>query len=86
MNDTSHSNHNKPLDQKAGQSRSWWAAMIGLLTASAVPCPECGGPLALHIWPLILVFIAVRALVTRSAKNDQNALDNQSDSNATEKG
>jgi hypothetical protein len=34
----------------------------------AVPCPECGGPLALHLWPLIALLIAARA---RPSQNDK---------------
>ncbi len=83
MNDAHHSN--KLTDQKAKPSRSWWPALMGLLAASAVPCPGCGSPLALHLWPLVLAFIAARALGSRSAKNTPNAPSDLPDFSTTEK-
>jgi hypothetical protein len=42
----------KPKMIKAKQAVKWRRILtIALL---ALPCPECGTPLALHIWPLIL--------------------------------
>jgi hypothetical protein len=53
------------------RSAEWWAVFGALLAASAVPCPECGGPLALHLWPLIALLIAARAIAGR-ARPSQN--------------
>jgi len=29
-----------------------WVALAGLLGVGLVPCPDCGVPLAVHIWPV----------------------------------
>ncbi|MGQ9503252.1 MAG: hypothetical protein ACUVSB_14475 [Anaerolineae bacterium] len=44
------------------RTTGWWLIFGSLLASSAVPCPECGAPLALHIWPLLLLVVMVRAL------------------------
>jgi hypothetical protein len=48
-----------------GRTPGWWPIFGSLLASSAVPCPECGAPLALHIWPLLLLLVMVRALTGR---------------------
>jgi len=30
-----------------------WLAVGGLLVGSLLPCPECGTPLAWHLWPVL---------------------------------
>jgi hypothetical protein len=51
------------------QSVKWWKAIGALLASSAVPCPECGTPLALHIWPLLLLLVVARAMNGRAARD-----------------
>jgi len=51
------------------QSVKWWTAIGALLALSAVPCPECGTPLALHIWPLLLLLVVARATNGRAARD-----------------
>lgn len=50
------------VSQSAGR---WWLATGALLVTGVVPCPECGRPLALHLWPLLPVFAVIRTLVRR---------------------
>jgi len=38
-----------------------WLKTIGLLGAGLLPCPDCGGPLITHLWPLVLL-LSVRKL------------------------
>jgi hypothetical protein len=66
------------------RSTEWWAVFGALLAASAVPCPECGGPLVLHIWPLVALLIAARAIAgrARSSQNKRTTQDALSDLNA----
>jgi hypothetical protein len=55
-----------------GQSTRWWTAFGALLASSAAPCPECGAPLALHIWPLLLLLVIARAMAGRRAQLSQD--------------
>jgi hypothetical protein len=49
-------------DNRGKRSLRWWAAVGALLATSVVPCPECGAPLALHTWPLLMwLLLAGRA-------------------------
>lgn len=57
------------------QSASWWAVIGVLLATGAVPCPECGGPMVLHTWPLVGLLILARALNRRKSRN-QKAMQN----------
>jgi hypothetical protein len=54
-----------PRDKKRPFTR--WAMSIALLGAGAAPCPDCGMPLAVHLWPLALL-LAVMRLVTRRTR------------------
>jgi len=47
----------KPKMTKAKQAAKW--RRILTISLLALPCPECGTPLALHIWPLILPAILI---------------------------
>jgi hypothetical protein len=55
-----------------GTSIKGWMIIGGLLGISALPCPECGTPLILHIWPLALPILVVRALKKRY--QDKNSI------------
>jgi len=44
----------------------WGAGAGALLTLSSMPCPECGAPLGLHILPLAVMLLAVRAAARRA--------------------
>jgi hypothetical protein len=50
-----------------------------LLITSVLPCPECGAPLALHIWPLLPLFIAIRLATRRIRSGQQNDTDGEPD-------
>lgn len=57
---------------KLGQAGGAWPGsreaieMVGvgvagtLLVIDILPCPKCGTPLALHIWPLLPLFVTIR--------------------------
>jgi hypothetical protein len=65
-------NHNAGSDPKNPPARGGknnlltsWAAIVALLGAGAVPCPECGMPLAWHLWPLAILLLAARLIARR---------------------
>jgi hypothetical protein len=31
-----------------------WLTVVGLLSVGMVPCPDCGGPMVLHFWPVAI--------------------------------
>ncbi len=50
----------KPKMTQVRQATIWRRILaVALLAVSGLPCPECGTPLALHIWPLILPAILI---------------------------
>jgi hypothetical protein len=69
-----------PRQETQKRSPNWWAVFGALLVAIAVPCPECGGPLVLHIWPLVALLIAARALAghARPSENDAKTATDES--------
>ena len=56
-----------------------WVMFGALLITSVLPCPECGAPLALHIWPLLPLFIAIRLATRRIRSGQQNDTDGEPD-------
>ncbi len=78
MND----DQNQPLDQK-NKKRPFtrWAMVIALLGAGIAPCPECGMPLAVHLWPLALLLGVARVVADRARPRpaDQTAHEQQLD-------
>ncbi|MFN2298744.1 MAG: hypothetical protein ACK2UB_07840 [Anaerolineales bacterium] len=48
---------------------SGWAVFLALLGAGAIPCPECGAPLAGHIWPLAALLLAAQFISRRGRRN-----------------
>ncbi len=37
-----------------------WLGIAGLWGAGLLPCPDCGGPMLLHFWPLALALTLVK--------------------------
>lgn len=71
----------KARDKK--QAAAQWAIVGLLLATSAMPCPECGGPLALHIWPLLATLFVARGLAGRARPgNEREQPDEPADSDA----
>jgi hypothetical protein len=52
-------------DKRGKRSFKWWAAVGALLATGVVPCPECGAPLALHTWPLLMWLLLARRTAGR---------------------
>ena len=48
------------------RSVHWWAAAAVLVGAGMAPCPECGMPLAVHLWPLALLLAVARLVADRT--------------------
>jgi hypothetical protein len=48
-----------------GSSMRVWMVIVGALGISILPCPECGTPIILHVWPIALPILAVRAMKKR---------------------
>lgn len=75
-----------PPQKVVKQSRRWWIALGALLATSVIPCPECGGPLVLHIWPLAALLLVIRAVARRarlSHNNKEIVTDNLSDADTS---
>ncbi len=62
-------------------SASEWVVIGALLATGAVPCPECGGPMVLHTWPLAGLLILARALKRRKSRG-QKAMQNSAPDSA----
>ena len=71
MNDDIHDKSETLCQKTAGQSRRWWVAIGSLLAVSILPSPDCGAPLALHLWPLLSLLIVIRA-VSRHPRQSHN--------------
>ena len=56
-----------------GFSIKKWMATGGWLGFSLLPCPDCGTPLILHIWPIAIPFLLIRA-IAKKYKNNLNDL------------
>jgi len=52
----------KRLLTSAGQL---WLALAAFLGIGMLPCPECGTPMILHLWPLAGLIAIVQALRQR---------------------
>jgi hypothetical protein len=48
----------QPACGPKGSLLTSWAAVIALLGVGALPCPDCGVPMAWHLWPLALLILA----------------------------
>jgi hypothetical protein len=57
-----------------GFSIKKWMAIGGWLGFSLLPCPDCGTPLILHIWPIAIPFLLIRA-IGKKHKNNLNDLE-----------
>jgi len=55
-----------PGSRVVKQIIKWTAVGGSLLTLSAMPCPECGAPLGIHLLPVAVLFIAARAVARRA--------------------
>jgi hypothetical protein len=43
----------------------WVLTFAALLAGGAMPCPGCGAPMALHIWPVAALLLVVRSVASR---------------------
>jgi len=43
-----------------------WVMVLTLIGVGAAPCPECGMPFAIHLWPLALLLAVTRFLADRA--------------------
>lgn len=46
-----------------------WLAVVGSCGAGLLPCPECGGPILVHIWPVTLA-LTLRNVVHGRRRRD----------------
>jgi hypothetical protein len=69
-NNTSGDPEQEPSPQRGGKNTplTGWAFILALLGAGAMPCPDCGMPLAWHFWPLALLILAARWITGRRRK------------------
>jgi len=56
----------QPIQNPKRSPLTSWAFVAALLGAGAVPCPDCGMPLAWHLWPLAMLVIAVKVIAHRT--------------------
>jgi hypothetical protein len=52
-------------ERLTGSTARWWVATAALLGVGMLPCPECGAPVILHIWPIAGLLLIVRVLRRR---------------------
>ncbi len=71
-------NLKNPHQDNKKQATKWWALAGAMLVASALPCPECGSPLGLHIWPLLPLVTAIRMAVRQTKSTEQATVDDES--------
>jgi|DewCreStandDraft_4_1066084.scaffolds.fasta_scaffold210848_2 hypothetical protein len=71
-------NLKNPHQDSKKQAAKWWALASAMLVVSALPCPECGTPLGLHIWPLLPLVTAIRMAVRQSKSTEQAVVDDES--------
>ncbi len=66
-----------PAQKKRSSGLQW---TVGALTVSAsfLPCPECGLPVAVHAWPYLLLWL-VRGLVKRRTVRSCNLIRGESE-------
>lgn len=48
-----------------GATARWWVLTAALLGVGMLPCPGCGTPVILHIWPIAGLVMVVRVLKRR---------------------
>ena len=63
--------HKRPAQSTA----KWWLTIGGLLGVGALPCPECGTPMILHVWPLVGLVLVAQAIRRRAQKEKQDGSD-----------
>jgi hypothetical protein len=53
-----------------GFSIKGWMIIGGALGICVLPCPECGTPIILHIWPIAIPILVVRVMKKRYLTKD----------------
>jgi hypothetical protein len=61
-----------PENGRTGNPLTSWGAVLALLGAGALPCPDCGMPLAWHLWPLAILILAGKWIGRRRRNASQN--------------
>lgn len=62
----------RSIHQQLTRSKAkWWLMMGSLLGVGMLPCPECGTPMILHVWPLAGIVLIVQAMKKRSPKEER---------------
>jgi hypothetical protein len=56
---------NPPTRATKSNPMTSWAFIAALLGTGALPCPDCGMPLAWHLWPLAVLLLAGRWIARR---------------------
>ena len=56
-----------------------WLGTAGLWGAGLLPCPECGGPMLLHFWPVALALTLVKLRRKRCPEPDASCDTSPSD-------
>jgi len=79
MYDKAHGKVSTLRQKLARRFTSEWVVIGALLATGAVPCPECGGPMVLHTWPLAGLLILARALKRRKSRGQQAMQNNAPD-------
>ena len=56
------------VERLTGTGKRWWLLVGALLGMGLAPCPECGGPMIVHTWPMAGLVVAVQTLRRRQRK------------------
>jgi len=54
----------------ARSKAKWWLMLGGFLGAGMLPCPECGTPMILHVWPLAGMVLVAQAIKKRAQRKE----------------
>jgi hypothetical protein len=63
----------EPVRKEKRSHLPGWGLLVALLGAGALPCPDCGMPLAWHLWPLAVLILAARRISARRERTGRGA-------------
>lgn len=71
---------NRLRKRLSGSAARLWLALLAFMGIGMLPCPECGTPMILHIWPLAGVVAMIQMLRRHYQRHTAQRQDGQADS------